>query len=527
MNFRTMMTAIVTGPFHATISPSSSTTTTTTTTTTSTNTIRRSFAVYAVGEGWTGAMTRQYVQETIPGHVEEEDEKRTSMRWSSSPTTTKQNETKKMPVMIYPKKDIQSVSAGWGSSAILDTQGQIHLVGRPQDLMNLFRLHRMPIQVRKWANHGLDPSDTTIVGTMISKLIGFATNGSGGNEKDEKNTIDPKMEEEDKKWELAKEYSLLHDWTKLDLSTIGDSKMTHIYCSAGIMAMIGTSGTLYTMGLNNRGQCGIGRFTNNVWTPQRVVGINAASSSDLLSESTTSASYYEQEEPVIQVSLGFQQGYALTQSGKVYSWGKSNRGQLGREIESDQDCIARQIQLENMNTNTKKKKRVIQIASGLHHGALLTDENEVYIWGKNMMMDKDTQKPKDVTIPRLLTTTGRLPNENIKGIACGSHHTAILMEDGSLYAMGIASDEAVLLSDPVLLLEPGLIEFPLRQFTAHHDRTTIIDNTGLVLEAQLWKDERLQEYAAFTPSYVDALEAEGHSIQAIHRGWLHTLIVTK
>jgi len=434
----------------------------------------RGMAIYAVGEGWTGAMTRKHVTETVEGHFDEDDS------------------IEAAPVMIYPKDDVQQAAAGWGFSAFLDTQGQVQVVGRPHDLMNLLRMNRMPERVRLWANQSLDPSDTTIVGSMISRLIGFASGG-----------------DESETWDAARQYSLIHDWTKLDLSNIGDSQMTHVSCSAGFMAMIGTSGTLYLLGINNRGQCGTGKITNNVWTPHPIVGISSSNNKTMSTEP-------EQEEPIVQVALGFQQGYALTKSGRIYGWGKANRGQLARDIDSDQDSMAGPIIFDG---------RAAQISSGMHHAALLGTDNQVYHWGKNMAFDNDTGKPKDAELPELVV--GLPPTEKILQIACGSHHTAILLEDGSVYAVGIASDEAVLLQDPVLLVPPGLIEFPLRQFAAHHDRTTIVDNQGQVIQAHLWKDESLREFASFTPSYVDTLLDEGESIEAIHRGWLHTIIVTK
>lgn len=451
---------------------------------------RRSFAVYAVGEGWTGAMTRQYVQATIPGHTDDDNMDYEGSTFGYEARTGVGDESRNKPVLIYPGNDVAQASAGWGASAILDTQGQVKLVGRPHDLMNLLRLHRMPERVRSWANQGLDSSETTLVGSFISRLIGFASGG-----------------DDNEAWEAAREYSLIHDWTRVDFSTIGDSQMTQVACSAGFVAMLGTTGTLYTMGLNNRGQCGMGQFSNNVWTPQPVVGITA--STKPVSQDS------EQDEPSVQVALGFQQGYALTKSGRVYSWGKANRGQLGREIDADQDCLARPLLFDGKAT---------QIASGLHHAALLTADGKVYIWGKNTMLDTENGKPKDSRVPIL--QTGLPESSKVKEIACGSHHTAMLLEDGSVFAVGIASDEAVPLFDPVLLLEPGILEFPLQQFAAHHDRTSIIGKNGQVYQAHLWKDGSLREYAAFTPNYVDSFFENDESVKAIHRGWLHTLIVT-
>eukprot|EP00934_Nitzschia_sp_Nitz4_P008969 Nitzschia sp. Nitz4//scaffold255_size41878//27289//28665//NITZ4_007408-RA/size41878-processed-gene-0.64-mRNA-1//-1//CDS//3329544380//8959//frame0 len=434
----------------------------------------RSMAVYAVGEGWTGALTREHILDTIPGHYDED--------------TSGMDASVKSPVLIYPHDNVKSVKAGWGFSAILDTQGQVQLVGRPQDLINLFRMNRMPSWVRRSISQHVDPTETTMVGSAISSLIGFAT---GGDEKDE--------------WEAARQLSLLHDWTPVDISKLGDSFMEQIDTSAGFLGMVGKTGTLYTMGVNNRGQCGTGKVTNNVWTPEAIQGI-AAPGKQIHAQS-------EQEEPVVQVSLGFQHGYALIKSGKIYSWGKSNRGQLGREVDSDQEATARPIRLDDI---------VCQIAAGLHHGAALTTDNKVYIWGKNM--SRKDHKPTDATAPEVVEG---LPNNRVLQISCGSHHTAILLDDGSIYAVGVASDEAVPLLDPVRLLAPGSIELPVRQFDAAHDRTTVVDRDGQVLQMHLWKEESLRDFTAFTPDYVDALLDEGQLIRSIHRGWLHTLIHTE
>jgi alpha-tubulin suppressor-like RCC1 family protein len=441
----------------------------------------RSMAIYAVGEGWTGALTRKHALETVQGHFDED--------------------TSDLPVVIYPHDDIQQAAVGWGCSAFLDTQGQVHMVGRPQDLLTLLRMNRLPNRILQWANVHADPSDTTIVGSFISKLIGLA---SGGDEQED--------------WGVAQQFSLLHDWTKLDLTAgstrIGDSTMSQITCGAGFSAMIGSSGTLYTMGINTRGQCGTGTLKNNLWTPKPVVGLTTSF------ERRTKQDQVEQDQPIVQVVLGFQHGYALTKLGQVYSWGKAGRGQLGRELEADQDATARLIPMDAL---------VTQVASGLHHGALLTASNQVYIWGKNMARNDSSEaegeKPKDARIPE--PVVGLPLDQKVLQVSCGSHHTAILLEDGSIYAVGIASDEAVPLLDPVQLIASGLLELPLRQFEAHHDRTTAIDNQGQVFQVHLWRDESLRDYAYFTPSYVETLLDEGQSIEAIHRGWLHTIIVTK
>mmetsp|Transcript_26321 Transcript_26321/g.72327 ORF Transcript_26321/g.72327 Transcript_26321/m.72327 type:complete len:484 (+) Transcript_26321:747-2198(+) len=136
----------------------------------------------------------------------------------------------------------------------------------------------------------------------------------------------------------------------------------------------------------------------------------------------------------------------------------------------------------------------------------------------------DARKPQQVLgLPKTLDNKSM----KVERISCGSHHTAMLMEDGSIFGVGIASDEPVPLLDPVELIPSGVLDLPIRHFEAHHDRTTVIDNKGMVYQVHLWNDETLRDYAYFTPSYVDSLLDQGHSIRSIHRGWRHTIIVTE
>ena len=137
---------------------------------------------------------------------------------------------------------------------------------------------------------------------------------------------------------------------------------------------------------------------------------------------------------------------------------------------------------------------------------------------------RDARKPEQIL--GLPITDDNEPM-SVQRISCGSHHTAILMEDGSVFALGIASDEAMPMLDPIELVPSGVLNLPIRYFEAHHDRTSIVDNKGTVYQVHLWNDETLRDYAYFTPFYVDTLLDQGQKIRSIHRGWRHTIIVTE
>jgi alpha-tubulin suppressor-like RCC1 family protein len=138
--------------------------------------------------------------------------------------------------------------------------------------------------------------------------------------------------------------------------------------------------------------------------------------------------------------------------------------------------------------------------------------------------DVGRKAASDAVLPCVL----HLPRK-VEQIACGSHHTAMLLEDGSVWAVGISSDTKEPIHYPVQLIPAGVVEMPVQQFAAHMDRTTIVGRSGRqVLQVNLWKDPELREYGVFTPSWVDRLLRDDEKIRVreVHRSWVHSVVLT-
>ena len=123
----------------------------------------------------------------------------------------------------------------------------------------------------------------------------------------------------------------------------------------------------------------------------------------------------------------------------------------------------------------------------------------------------------------------------IERVACGTHHAAMLMEDGSIWAVGVATDQPVPLWDEAVeILAPGLVEMKeLVNFTAGFDRTAVVYGTNSgrrqVIEIQLWSNEHLRQHGAVHPSWLDGLENQEtkEKVCSVHRGWMHSVVVTE
>lgn len=459
---------------------------------------RRSMAVYAMGEGWTGALGTKSLTEHLPGHDDE---------YEQQDSTT----TLPPPLCVY-QGGVVSAAAGWGHSVLVTKEHKLLLCGRPHDFSALLRLKRLPQFLRNYAvHHALrynESGNQQYVDTFSGKVVSYMMGSDDG---------------PDGPWRDAKRNSILTEYMEMNMPH--KQVPASVVASAGLTAVLTESGGLYTFGLNHYGQCGIGKTSNNVWTPEAVMGLSSQFAD-------TGRASLTQEYPITSVALGLQHGLALDTEGHLYAWGKGERGQLGIQEQTTIDCAQRVTKFRLPSRDNKQQwandLKIKNIAAGLNHSAAVTDDNLVFVWGKNVAEPKaqeDLGKPAvDALAPILVK--GLPEGMKVLNIACGSHHTAVLYEDGSVWAVGIATDNSRPIMEAVELVPPGIIDMPCSFFGAHFDRTTIVGNDGKqVLQVNLWSDEDLHEQAVFTPAWMEYFHDK--RIQSVHRGWLHTLIVTK
>jgi hypothetical protein len=339
------------------------------------------------------------------------------------------------------------------------------------------------------------------------------------------------LDQPEEHWEKARANSFLPQLALVPLPE-SDQVPVSVSCSAGLTAVVTQSGSLFTFGLNQFGQCGNGQTSNNVWTPALVTGL----SSDVATQGPRSA--LPQSSPITSVSLGLQHGVCLNADGEVFAFGKGDRGQLGQDVVVEESHTALAIRkachiLDGSNKPVYiPMPKVVQASSGMLHAAVLTEDRRVYVFGKNVLRKSLSDDPNapaaDARVPVLLQglPTGR----SVLRIASGSHHTSMLLDDGSVWCVGISSDTKQPIHEPVELVPGDALSdlMPIRQFAAHMDRTTIVGKDGrTVLQVHLWSDPDLREWALFSPAWIEPLlDDPSLRIQQVHRSWIHSLVVT-
>mmetsp|Transcript_17972 Transcript_17972/g.39304 ORF Transcript_17972/g.39304 Transcript_17972/m.39304 type:complete len:606 (+) Transcript_17972:50-1867(+) len=567
------------------------------------STPRRAMSVFVTGHGWTGALGlgRDVMVDGIVsdgslvagGEGTEELVELSNECFGGIPSSR--------------NTSIAAAAAGWGHSAFIaqDDSGRknLYVSGRPHDFQTLLRLKRLPSFLRRYiVSNSLRYDDGTVrpdrdtakaARSAVSRLLDtFMTSGTDERENMMKKGLD----------EIEIRYGLYPSPTKVELPDGDEPSSVQqqttlkggnvLAASAGLTAIIGKSGTLYTFGLNHRGQCGVGESdTFNVWDPTPVTGLSMKpvsrddtfddAADDVIDDKQEAKrtkkgrAALKQDKPIVSVALGLQHGLALDESGQLFSWGKGARGQLGipdpgqlsSKVIPDTEYSAVPIvdfcpdysfeyQLEALNSDEKtvlrprkgkiltgEDAKVTRISAGMNHSAAITNNNLAWVWGKNVLpYDEDEEgdgikspKPgkhaEDAPLPALVS--GLPSNLAILDVACGSHHTSFLLEDGSVYAIGVATDTVKpIYGGAVEIIPPGLIDMPPRHFTSHFDRTTVVGAHGdQVLEVQLWSHTELRGGAAFEPGWVDPLLSyivvdADRGVKQVYKGWMHTLVIT-
>lgn len=150
----------------------------------------------------------------------------------------------------------------------------------------------------------------------------------------------------------------------------------------------------------------------NIWTPVTPV--------DGLGEEEG------REEVVVDLALGFQHAVCLTKAGRVYAWGKGERGQLGNGAAVNHNSA--------FPVDLPAEVRVTQVASGFNHAVALTDQGRVWVWGKwqGLSVKKEGKGGagvdlyEDQLLPREVEVGKGL---EVVDVACGHFHTSLLVQE--------------------------------------------------------------------------------------------------
>ena len=129
------------------------------------------------------------------------------------------------------------------------------------------------------------------------------------------------------------------------------------------------------------------------------------------------------------ISCGGHHTVAVTEEGRVVTWGWGREGQLGNGTTYDQALPTPVKALAGY--------RIASVSCGYYHTAAVTADGAVMCWGKGSSGQLGLGDATSSIIPRTITS---LHDHKIRDVSCGMAHTLALSEEGVVFAWGSGSD---------------------------------------------------------------------------------------
>ncbi|CAG9796320.1 unnamed protein product [Diatraea saccharalis] len=198
------------------------------------------------------------------------------------------------------------------------------------------------------------------------------------------------------------------------ISTLGKEVIINVCCGQDHTLFITESGKVYACGWGADGQTGLGNYENQS-VPAPVKG-------DITSEK------------IVKVASTVDCVLALNDKGELFGWGNSEYGQV--PMTTNQQQVNMSYALVNF---TKGIGKIKDIAAGGSFCLIVNEQGDVFVWGYGLLgLGPNVQhaaKPKLIPAP-LFGRNEFNPECVVDKVACGIGHLAAITNNGDLYMWG-------------------------------------------------------------------------------------------
>ncbi|KAK7492848.1 hypothetical protein BaRGS_00015986, partial [Batillaria attramentaria] len=186
-----------------------------------------------------------------------------------------------------------------------------------------------------------------------------------------------------------------------------------VTCGPRHVAVVGREGGVFCWGQGDRGQLGLGTEDSHC-QPMRV----------------------QIEEPVVfrDVKCGVDGTMFLTDMGGVFACGSNQHNKLG--LNNRQGFLMTEVEGRNIPTPVRAlaRHRVVSVAMGPHHSAVIVEAGHVYTFGRNSEGQLGTGNVKATHAPMELKS---LSDKSVNHVQCGDHFSVASTRDHQLYYWGL------------------------------------------------------------------------------------------
>jgi alpha-tubulin suppressor-like RCC1 family protein len=188
------------------------------------------------------------------------------------------------------------------------------------------------------------------------------------------------------------------------------------------MTAVSNNGHVFTWGDNRMGQLKINR--PNLYNFSRA---------NLLAkpQEVTYNIPLENVDKIVSISSGFYHLSAVTADGRVFTWGESDYGKLGRSENQGNDITSR--------FNLSNADKIVVTPLGEHHSSAISSIGRVFTWGLNSSGELGDGTTTNKSIPTEITSNFNLiSGEKISTLFLGSNSrtSAAISSSGRVFTWG-------------------------------------------------------------------------------------------
>ncbi|KAL9646320.1 hypothetical protein ABK040_014473 [Willaertia magna] len=130
------------------------------------------------------------------------------------------------------------------------------------------------------------------------------------------------------------------------------------------------------------------------------------------------------------IIAGNEHSFYVTNNNNVYGWGSNQHGQLGQTVTEATTTIKTPTKID-FSFST-----ILQMSAGKDFTLILTQDQKVYAFGNNEKGQLGLQNLNSTHTPTQIPLNSVSNSNTIKKIATGNQHSMILLDSGDLYAFG-------------------------------------------------------------------------------------------
>ncbi len=205
--------------------------------------------------------------------------------------------------------------------------------------------------------------------------------------------------------------------SRFNLNPTINERIVQVVAGSYHSGAISSIGRVFTWGRNTEGQGGVGNITN-----QTVPNEITPSSFGLVGGDT-----------IVSLELGFVHSVALSSTGRVFTMGSNNQGQLGNGTTT---LTSSPIEITNRFT-LNNGKTITSVYAGAYFSGALSSNGNVFMWGNNEQGQVGNSSTAAVLSPVNITTRFNLDAEDrIQSLSLGYNHASAISEDGKVFMWG-------------------------------------------------------------------------------------------